>query len=84
MECKHDLAERETAVADGYCPICLRQQLADVQAENEALREVIVEVRGHILVGNWPSGTTDKHKLHKMLVDALTQDGRLDITHATE
>jgi len=27
VSCYHDLAERETAVADGYCPICLAAEL---------------------------------------------------------
>lgn len=50
MSCVHDLAEKETACADGYCPICLAedndgmpQKLLDVAffdrviAENESL-----------------------------------------------
>lgn len=31
MECKHDLAERETACADGYCPICLLSRVHDLE-----------------------------------------------------
>jgi hypothetical protein len=26
-KCEHDLAERETACADGYCPLCLSRKL---------------------------------------------------------
>lgn len=32
QKCEHDLAERETACADGLCPLCL-------QSENARLRE---------------------------------------------
>ena len=28
QECSHDLAEQETACADGMCPICLKAQLS--------------------------------------------------------
>jgi len=27
QQCRHDLAEKETACADGYCPICLKTEL---------------------------------------------------------
>jgi hypothetical protein len=37
MNCDHDLSERETACADGMCPMCLR-------AENAALREAAGKV----------------------------------------
>ncbi len=37
-ECKHDLAERETACADGMCPKCLA-------SDNESLRETISYMR---------------------------------------
>jgi len=26
-ECQHDLAERETMIADGYCPECMSQHI---------------------------------------------------------
>lgn len=32
MTCPHDLAERETAVADGYCPLCMHEELARLRA----------------------------------------------------
>jgi hypothetical protein len=38
MTCPHDLAERETAVADGMCPLCLA-------AENERAKQEIEEMR---------------------------------------
>ena len=31
MTCTHDAAEQDTAIADGYCPLCM-------QADNERLR----------------------------------------------
>lgn len=30
MACEHDLAEQETACADGLCPICLSYRLNDL------------------------------------------------------
>jgi len=42
-DCTHDLAERETACADGMCPLCLARQVADMNAAistaNEARRD---------------------------------------------
>jgi hypothetical protein len=35
MSCEHSLAERETACADGYCPICLA-------AERESYKETMM------------------------------------------
>ena len=29
MTCPHTLAERDTAIADGYCPLCLRDRIED-------------------------------------------------------
>ena len=37
-ECTHDLAERETACADGMCPQCLA-------SDNESLRDTISYMR---------------------------------------
>ena len=37
-ECEHDLAERETACADGMCPQCLA-------SDNESLRETVSYMR---------------------------------------
>ena len=31
-KCEHDLAERETACADGMCPLCLQAEIAKLQA----------------------------------------------------
>jgi len=33
-DCTHDLSERETAVADGYCPMCLVSTIEQLQADN--------------------------------------------------
>ena len=32
MTCKHDIAEQDTYVADGYCPLCLLDQIQRLQA----------------------------------------------------
>ena len=34
MPCTHDLAERETMCADGYCPACLKAELDAIKAEH--------------------------------------------------
>lgn len=36
-DCTHDLAERESACADGYCPLCLVADLAELRAGITAL-----------------------------------------------
>jgi hypothetical protein len=33
QKCQHDLAERETMVADGYCPVCLSAALAAAELQ---------------------------------------------------
>ena len=35
-DCTHDLAERETACADGMCPLCLAARLAEAEAHAAA------------------------------------------------
>ena len=37
-KCQHDLADRETACADGMCPLCLSAQIA-------ALKDQLIKVR---------------------------------------
>lgn len=44
MTCKHDIAEQDTYVADGYCPLCLLDQIQRLQARVEALEETLIEV----------------------------------------
>jgi hypothetical protein len=49
-ECKHDLAEREIQVADGYCPACLVVAL-NVSEEKLALaREALREVCAYAIL----------------------------------
>jgi DNA repair exonuclease SbcCD ATPase subunit len=31
IDCEHDLAEMETACADGLCPICLRSRIVELE-----------------------------------------------------
>jgi hypothetical protein len=33
-QCPHDLAERETACADGLCPLCLQSEVQRLEGEN--------------------------------------------------
>ena len=56
-ECPHSLAERETAVADGMCPLCMsalhesmmaavvrrQERIAELEAELDAIRARTVE-----------------------------------------
>ena len=49
LPCPHDLAERETACADGMCPLCLSERLSRVRpATDEGLlreaREALAKV----------------------------------------
>ena len=37
MTCKHDIAEQDTYVADGYCPLCLLDQIQRLQARIDEL-----------------------------------------------
>lgn len=70
MTCEHDLAEKETACADGMCPMCLATELA---AKNErilaleiAARDFLraVATRGHLL----PSEYIEAHDTLTKLV----------------
>jgi chromosome segregation ATPase len=56
MKCNHDLSERETACADGYCPICqqarikeLEEGIKSVKAERDwDAKEEIASLKGII------------------------------------
>jgi hypothetical protein len=37
MGCKHDIADKDTAIADGLCPLCL-------EAEVDRLQKVLVTI----------------------------------------
>jgi len=39
MTCQHEIWERETAVADGMCPLCMAKELERLQAEVQDWRE---------------------------------------------
>ena len=45
-KCIHDLAEQETACADGFCPICATVNLLDVKRE---LAEARADARAEIV-----------------------------------
>ena len=40
-DCTHDLSERETAVADGYCPMCLVETIEQLEADKERLTNAL-------------------------------------------
>jgi DNA repair exonuclease SbcCD ATPase subunit len=37
MTCQHDLAEMETACADGCCPLCMQKELEEAQRNHKQL-----------------------------------------------
>jgi hypothetical protein len=37
MSCAHDITEREVAVADGYCPLCMAVELGWLRAALEKI-----------------------------------------------
>ena len=41
MKCKHELSEKETACADGMCPLCQYETIKQLIAENVRLRAEI-------------------------------------------
>ena len=43
MTCPHDLAERETACAEGMCPICAAAEIERLTADRDAAMRVHVE-----------------------------------------
>ncbi len=43
-ECTHDLAERATMAADGYCPFCLLADIYELQAKVDNLLEALDNV----------------------------------------
>lgn len=46
-ECKHDLADRETACADGMCPLCLGAEVARLKNLFEHGRMLVAGVLEH-------------------------------------
>lgn len=52
-ECAHDLAERETACADGFCPLCMQHRLCELERDRERL-DFIIRVLMVLMPGNRP------------------------------
>ena len=38
IPCKHELAEKETALANGMCPLCMEQKIKELEIDLENLR----------------------------------------------
>ena len=55
MICDHDIAEMETACADGQCPICASAALTRADAENERLRMALQNCRMFFDANNRPN-----------------------------
>jgi len=49
--CKHELAEQDTYVADGYCPLCLLDQIESQQQRIDELERDLVH--WNIAQKNW-------------------------------
>lgn len=47
MACDHDLAEKETACADGLCPLCAVADIARTKAALATAAELIEELRDY-------------------------------------
>ena len=45
MTCTHELHEMTTAAYDGYCPLCMKARIAELEAEVERLRAELQESR---------------------------------------
>jgi hypothetical protein len=39
--CEHSLDERETACADGMCPLCMAARIRELEAERDAARKAL-------------------------------------------
>jgi hypothetical protein len=65
MTCPHDLLERETACADGMCPLCLAADNERLQADNESLCNTLKQPDQ---VGYWER----KHELAQAEIERLT------------
>ena len=51
MTCPHDLAERETACADGMCPLCLAADIGRLQIHSSVLMREIERLRARADAG---------------------------------
>jgi hypothetical protein len=47
-ECNHDLAEQETACADGFCPICATAEIVRLKGEAESWEKVFDRTCEHL------------------------------------
>lgn len=43
IECVHSLSERETACADGMCPLCMADRIRALEAERNAIEVAMIE-----------------------------------------
>ena len=77
--CNHDLAERETAVADGYCPLCMVEMLRDRDAHLARLVGALGAARAHLeYCGYGDSYERECAKQEKLpqLIDEALADAR--------
>lgn len=47
MRCTHDIFEMETAIADGYCPICNVAKIKRLRAVLKPFAEAAVDTEGY-------------------------------------
>lgn len=57
-ECPHNLAERETDVADGYCPQCMSAEIAALKAKLKVAREALDRSK-HLLADIMHNGLSE-------------------------
>ncbi len=50
LRCTHDLSERETACADGMCPICLGEAMTALAVEHQGCSAEIDRLRAIVRV----------------------------------
>jgi hypothetical protein len=74
MNCTHDLAERETACADGMCPLCLRQEVERLKAAwDESIKErseLMAELKDRVSIPRY----VDKLKEAQATIERLQQE----------
>jgi hypothetical protein len=64
--CKHDLAEQDTACADGLCPLCLQ---AEVKRLREGIERVVEEWDNDRIVARFGEGKDTLLGLKELLDD---------------
>ena len=89
-ECKHELAEQDTYIADGYCPLCLLDQIQRLQARVDELESACVHWK--VAESIWDKDAVDRLQARvdelegvgRELINALDDERISDLTHLYE